>query len=399
MTNRGATSSAYRRLAVVAACFLALGCDLFGPREPQRWIAVDVGAAFTCALTPSGHAACWGAAADILECCPPSPPDEVMPNSAVPLLVPKGGPFISLTLENDNVCGIEPSGLARCWGANTTGSLGNGTVTAKRIPDSIVGGHRWRSVSGGGTHMCGITHSDDAYCWGNAWYGALGTGGGGGVPLVFVTAPTPVVGGHKFKQVVAGLASTCAITLSGQGYCWGAGNAGQLGTGTVTDAPVPTPSAVTGGLTFTSIASNTHHVCAVALDAKAYCWGSNWHGSLGTGDEVNRPAPTAVAGDLTWSQISTGAAHTCGIATAGATYCWGRNNRGQLGNGTFDSAFVPTPVAAPHTFIHVAAGGSRTCAIDASGLLYCWGFNERGQLGNGGTEHSAVPVLVSRPVF
>ena len=55
-------------------------------------------------------------------------------------------------------------------------------------------------------------------------------------------------------QVVTGGFHTCALAPSGQTYCWGLNNNGQLGDNTTTERP--TPVAVQQGVvTFTSIAA------------------------------------------------------------------------------------------------------------------------------------------------
>jgi alpha-tubulin suppressor-like RCC1 family protein len=52
-----------------------------------------------------------------------------------------------------------------------------------------------------------------------------------------------VVGGLFFNQVSAGGAHSCGKTSQGRTYCWGGNSAGQLGTGTTENSPVPVPVA------------------------------------------------------------------------------------------------------------------------------------------------------------
>jgi alpha-tubulin suppressor-like RCC1 family protein len=68
----------------------------------------------------------------------------------------------------------------------------------------------------------------------------------------------------------------------------------------------------------------------------AYCWGYNFTGALGDGTETDRrQTPVAVAGGLLFSGVSPGDGyHTCGVTTLGRAYCWGHNAYGQLGTGT-----------------------------------------------------------------
>ncbi|MFC7483373.1 hypothetical protein ACFQX7_29835 [Luedemannella flava] len=65
-----------------------------------------------------------------------------------------------------------------------------------------------------------------------------------------------------------------------------------------------------------------------------YCWGNNNHGRLGLGDTEQRNSPTpAGPADGVWSSIKGGSAHTCAINRAHELYCWGTNYDGELGVG------------------------------------------------------------------
>jgi hypothetical protein len=92
------------------------------------------------------------------------------------------------------------------------------------------------SLAAGGEHTCGLTATGAAYCWGSNSNGQLGTGTIGGT---FVPAG-PVSGGLTFVSLSAGGSYTCGVTPSGAIYCWGANASGQLGDGTQTDRATPT---------------------------------------------------------------------------------------------------------------------------------------------------------------
>jgi len=142
-------------------------------------------------------------------------------------------------------------------------------------------------------------------------------------------------------------------------------------------------------------------VCAVGVDGKAWCWGQNNYGQLGTGDTVKAYAPRTTAEGHVFRKISvsTGGAFACGITTAGAAYCWGSQEGGRLGDGTMapvgSIVSAPVPVSGGRTYVDIAAGGDHACAIAEGGAAYCWGHNERGQLGTGNATGSAVPAGVS----
>ena len=114
--------------------------------------------------------------------------------------------------------------------------------------------------------------------------------------------------------------------------------------------------------------------------------------------------PVAVSGGLTFSSLAAGAEHTCGISTVGRTYCWGYDNRGQLGQpwnptcgADFPSCVVPLEVPGLASMSVISAGRSHTCGVTTSGQAYCWGANGLGEFGDGTTDDSAFPVPVSSP--
>jgi alpha-tubulin suppressor-like RCC1 family protein len=130
----------------------------------------------------------------------------------------------------------------------------------------------------------------------------------------------------------------------------------------------------------------------------AFCWGSDIYGAVGNGSKgFNVTSPSAVGGGIVFSSITSGAFHTCAISTAGPTYCWGDNSSGQLGDGTTTDRVSPTLVTGSLAFAGVGAGFSHTCALTAPGATYCWGSNTSGQLGNGTMTSQLSPTAVSLP--
>ncbi len=82
-----------------------------------------------------------------------------------------------------------------------------------------------------------------------------------------------------FSQVATGPNHTCAITTDDRAWCWGQNDNGQLGTGDFTSVTTPVP--VAGGLRFTRIRTSYDFTCALATDDRAYCVTTARHGGLG----------------------------------------------------------------------------------------------------------------------
>ena len=73
------------------------------------------------------------------------------------------------------------------------------------------------------------------------------------------------------------------------------------------------PTAVSGGQSFTAIAAGWAHACALTASGAAWCWGHNGSGEIGDGTGSNRGTPTAVSGGLAFSRISAGNAVSFGL--------------------------------------------------------------------------------------
>ena len=64
--------------------------------------------------------------------------------------------------------------------------------------------------------------------------------------------------------------------------------------------------------------------------------------------DAHAPELATVAATLNFAALDAGDGHTCAVTVStGKAYCWGYNNSGQLGTGTYTSSTRPVAVAAP----------------------------------------------------
>jgi alpha-tubulin suppressor-like RCC1 family protein len=135
-----------------------------------------------------------------------------------------------------HTCGIIKGGRAYCWGDGRRGQLGIGSREFFRlVPTPVSGELSFSSISAGLDFTCGVTSDGEAYCWGAGSSGKLGNGS-----IDDRLTPTLVHGGLDFVEISAGFHTTCGVTGKGEAYCWGDGGMGQLGNGSEEDKLVPT---------------------------------------------------------------------------------------------------------------------------------------------------------------
>lgn len=187
----------------------------------------------------------------------------------------------------------------------------------------------------------------------------------------------------EWAGISAGGGHSCGLLTNGRAFCWGENPHGQLGTGFTSPLQGHMPVEVAGGHSWTQVTTGYGHSCGITEGGEAYCWGSGAHGQLGTGIQENESMPTPVQGGHSWVAITAGELHTCGLAGNGEAYCWGQGNHGRLGDGTSTRISVPVLVYGQHDWTAISAGGAHTCGITATGEAYCWGASLYGRAGTG----------------
>src|SRR5438309_11131921 len=90
-----------------------------------------------------------------------------------PVQVAASVSFATLTAGFFHTCGVTAAGAAYCWGANSSGRLGDGTTTQRLTPVLVAApaGVSFAALSAGNSHSCGVTPAGAAYCWGDSCYG------------------------------------------------------------------------------------------------------------------------------------------------------------------------------------------------------------------------------------
>jgi alpha-tubulin suppressor-like RCC1 family protein len=184
-------------------------------------------------------------------------------------------------------------------------------------------------------------------------------------------------------DIAVGTDFSCALTATGDVWCWGDHSYGQLGIGTTTMSNVPVQ--VTGLSNVQSMSAGSTHVCAIDASNALWCWGHNDHGQVGTGDSIDATSPTQVSGtDLSSDvvQVSAGATTTCAVKVDNSLYCWGQAAPVLGMSGAVSDILVPTLSNSISDIRSISIGTTHACIVQIGGLVQCWGSNQYGQFGD-----------------
>jgi alpha-tubulin suppressor-like RCC1 family protein len=148
------------------------------------------------------------------------------------------GTMVSASAGRWTSCAVRADGYGFCWGRNTYGQIGNGTMTNSPTAREVsVVVHDLRVVDCGYESCCALRGTDHIACWGNGVDGAIGDG-----TTMDRSVPVETSGLHSYSSVETSGPWVSAVMRSGGIVrAWGYNGRGQLGNGTTTSANVPTP--------------------------------------------------------------------------------------------------------------------------------------------------------------
>lgn len=382
--------------------------------------AISAGAYHTCAIGSGALVYCWGRNNE----------GQLGNGNQVDSATPKavvGLPAVTALAVGDYHSCAVVNARGICWGKNDKGQLGNGSTAARslkpladlRFVASAGALYYVDQVTAGGDSTCVLTQGS-VYCAGDNTYGQLGNTGASTRYGVKVGA----FGGTGTKVLAAdmGAGTTCALRETGDFYCWGRNDKGQL-SGQTSAASTSTP---------TLIVSKSHsvarfnlggkRVCAV-LDDSLYCWGESQNTTASSNalqaaltkytpsysqsalkyvlkpvlvipkPPVLKPSTVKFSSPLVLSLASNYQVSSAFAASSALTL-----NSALVTTVTSTAVNAPTAVSGVNgTLKSLSVGASHVCAVaGGSGTVYCWGTGTSGQLGNPAAPSATASAIVSK---
>jgi alpha-tubulin suppressor-like RCC1 family protein len=279
--------------------------------------------------------------------------------------------------------GIKDDGTLWRWGQSYTGDLYSGPYDFyAATPVQIGTDTDWAVVSAGNGHGMALKTDGTLWAWGRNDCGQLGNG-----TISVYPNPSPVQIGTDtdWAFISAGHWHSTAIKTNGTLWTWGYNHDGQLGNGTIDGGIATTivPTQVGTDSNWKSIDASSMQSVAVKTDGTLWEWGHNVYLPMSNGSTLPVPYPIQIGNDNDWDQAAAGGYAISAIKTDGTLWSWGANNSGGVGNGTLTDVLEPQQISnekwkSVNRGMNYFAG-----AIKADGTLWTWGYNDYGAVGNG----------------
>lgn len=222
-----------RRVGGTVVCWGSAWADLNNPVTSPTVVAgladvatVDAGTFRSCAVLGDGSVRCWGRGDESTAITDPAIEVEGLTDVE------------DVAVGYLHACAAGSVGTVRCWGANEAGALGNGTSSFdwELVPVGVVGLTGVTALDAGNNSTCARRTDGSVWCWGLNSNGQLGRGtvsdpDDPDAPDVRNYLAAPVVGLAGATDIAVGRSHACATTADTTLRCWGTAPLGRLGDG------------------------------------------------------------------------------------------------------------------------------------------------------------------------
>ncbi|MEY3011744.1 MAG: hypothetical protein RIT45_479 [Pseudomonadota bacterium] len=336
-----------------------------------------------CAIHPDKTASCWGRNLD------GQLGDGTKTNKSSSVKVKGVSGITGMGLGYSHSCAVIDGGKVACWGQNTYGQIGNGSSGTTDVTDAftIPDFAGVKQVAGGYGHTCAVKTDGTVACWGRNGDGQLGNGTINSSSTAYVKKPEPVPGLSGVAALDLGFNWSCALTNSGQVWCWGDNGYYQYKDDATTDSGKPVQVTDVSKISVLGVGAYTG--CYTNKAGTPFCKGYNNYGQCGTGDKISPVKAIFTPQSLgTVSQIQAGYYHSVAVRSDGSAWAWGYNTYGGLGDGTKTENLTPKPMTGGTGVVQAVTYYHGTCVLKGDGSVACTGYNTYGTVGNGTTGSS-----------
>jgi alpha-tubulin suppressor-like RCC1 family protein len=280
----------------------------------DKIVSISLGKDHSSALSSNGRLFTWGSneygqlgdgTTEII--FDPSLIDSIYPPTEITSRfgLSTGDKIVSISIGGDHSSAISSNGRVLTWGGNSSGQLGDNTITNKSVPTEITSrfglstGDKIVSISLGGWHSSALSSNGRVFTWGNNKFGQMGdnTTTNKSVPTE-ITSRFGLSNGDKIVSISLHDFHSSAVSSNGRVFTWGWNNFGQMGDNTTTNKSVPTEITSRFGLStadkIVSISLGEFHSSALSSNGRVFTWGLNSSSELGDGTIENKSLPTEI---------------------------------------------------------------------------------------------------------
>lgn len=175
---------------------------------------------------------------------------------------------------------IEADSSLWCWGRNDYKQANQVlTTTPAGLPTRVAINGGVTAIALGSQHTCFLAANGVPTCFGSNSSGQLGQGSVAPLTGQFTVLNQSNVVLDGVSEIDASAHHSCALKTNGTVWCWGGGDGSRAN-------QVPIDQLAK------KIAVGDTHSCAILADDTVACWGANELGQHGDGSHIPNTAPT-----------------------------------------------------------------------------------------------------------
>lgn len=137
----------------------------------KKWKMLGAGFYHSCGIDTDGNGWCWGFNGS------GRLGDSSTTNRSVPRALTGTNQWLAISVGDEFTCAIKSNRDAYCWGINAYSQVGDNTTGARNAPTAVSGSLDYSNIAAGGTHACAVEMLTNLpKCWGRNTSGTVGDG-------------------------------------------------------------------------------------------------------------------------------------------------------------------------------------------------------------------------------